>query len=260
MRNFPIGRLGNKQLDIKYFERYFPDKKDLDTVAEAFAGSFAVIRNNFYDVENIMCADSDTTFTNKLKNILENLEDYRDEKLKILEYMKQNNTGTKDDKNFYLDNDKMTDYIKTLKYLDKSDLRQRGIWKIQGTTIDINKYKEIAGLYKKIVWFDDYKKVFDKVVDNPKAFVFLDPPYFSSHNKDYNNKEQSRDENKIIQDTTFIYIDILEFIEKAKCKVMLIVNNSAIIRYLYNKFYKGEYIKQYQLSKSFETLNIYCNY
>ena len=58
----------------------------------------------------------------------------------------------------------------------------------------------------------------------------------------------------------FIYIDILEFIEKAKCKVMLIVNNSAIIRYLYNKFYKGEYIKQYQLSKSFETLNIYCNY
>ena len=47
---------------------------------------------------------------------------------------------------------------------------------------------------------------------------------------------------------------------EAKCKVMLIINSSEIIKYLFKDYYKGCYNKLYTLSQSKEILNIYTNY
>lgn len=41
-------RLGNKQTDIKFFENMLPTK-NIKTVVEPFAGTFAIIRNVYYD-------------------------------------------------------------------------------------------------------------------------------------------------------------------------------------------------------------------
>ena len=89
MKHFPIVRLGNKQQDIKFFEKYFPDKKDITTVAECFAGSFSVIRNCFYDVDNIICADNDLEFRERINNIFNNLEEYNNEKILIKKLVKE---------------------------------------------------------------------------------------------------------------------------------------------------------------------------
>ena len=52
----------------------------------------------------------------------------------------------------------------------------------------------------------------------------------------------------MIVDNTKIFIDILKFIETAKCKVMLIINKNGITSYIYRDYIKGEYAKMYSMT------------
>jgi len=253
MKHFPLVRLGNKQKDIKYFKQYLPDKKDITTVAECFAGSFAVIRNCFYDVDNIVCADNDLEFRERMNNIFNNLEEFNNEKILINKLIKEKQE--QGHKYLYCRYPEFLNLKNVIKYIDLKNIQHMGCVHVITTKIDYNDLKKV---YDKIKWYDDFKQVFELYKNDEKAFLFLDPPYFCSSNKDYKG-DKSTDNKKII-DNTGIYIDIYEFMKVAKCKIMLIVNKSKIIEYIFKDYYKDKYNKTYQGCKNNEDLNIYCNY
>jgi hypothetical protein len=253
MKHFPLVRLGNKQNDIKYFKQYLPDKKDITTVAECFAGSFAVIRNCFYDVDNIVCADNDLEFRERCTNVFNHLDEFKNEKILINKLIKEKKE--QGHKYLYTGDDEFKNVKNDIKYIDMDTIHNRGCIKPLTTTID---YNDVKQLYYKIKWYDDFKQVFELYKNDEKAFLFLDPPYFCSSNKVYLG-DKEKDKRKII-DNTGIYIEIYEFMKVAKCKIMLIVNKSKIIEYIFKDYYKDKYNKTYQSCKNNEDLNIYCNY
>lgn len=95
--------------------------------------------------------------------------------------------------------------------------------------------------------------IFEKYKDDEKWFLFLDPPYLSWNNKYYFwfcCENEKLNEDKFIFDNTEIYINIKNFIETCKCKILLIINKNKIIEYLFKNYIKGEYVKIYQLWKN----------
>jgi len=258
MKNFIIVRLGNKQRDLKYFDMYLPKKNEIESVAEPFAGSFSVIRNYYYDVNNIYCADNDEIYKEKIKLIFNDLEGFKTEKENIIKFYKDNNTNLEEMKKrkVFIKRDILKEFSKTLKFHTFDDFFARGIVQTPSMSFD---YSDLKKLYDKIKWFDDYKIVFEKLKNDNKSFVFVDPPYFQSANKSYCGDDY-RDKDNNLKDNTSVYIDILHFMNEAKCKVMLIINSSEIIKYLFKDYYKGCYNKLYTLSQSKQILNIYTNY
>jgi 16S rRNA G966 N2-methylase RsmD len=258
MKNFIIVRIGNKQRDLKYFNMYLPKKNEIESVAEPFAGSFSVIRNYYYDVNNIYCADNDEIYKEKIKLIFNDLEGFKTERENIIKFYKDNNTNLEEMKKrkVFIKRDILKEFSKTLKFHTFDDLFARGIIKTPSMSFD---YSDLKKLYDKIKWFDDYKIIFEKLKNDNKSFCFVDPPYFQSANKSYCGDDY-RDKDNNLKDNTSIYIDILHFMNEAKCKVMLIINSSEIIKYLFKDYYKGCYNKLYTLSQSKQILNIYTNY
>lgn len=83
---------------------------------------------------------------------------------------------------------------------------------------------------------EDYKNIFKLYVNNKNAFIFLDPPYLDSNNLDYLTYAESGGFG-ICVDNTKIYINILDFLKVAKCRVLLIINKLAIIELIfYDKY------------------------
>jgi site-specific DNA-adenine methylase len=259
IKNFCTCRLGNKQKDIKYFKHLLPNQEDIDTVGEPFAGSFAVIRNCFYNVPNILCADNDIEFKKTIDNRLKNLPEYYEFVKKFTEFTEP--FINRDKGRFILFQHKkiVKDWIeenKGLLNIDfERDLSVRGMIKPFPTTM---KYDDLAVLYSRIQWFDDFKTVLDKLKDNNRAFVFLDPPYLSSDNSQYYGNIATAD--KTVVDNTGLFIDILNFFKTAKCKVMLVINRNAINEYIMKDYIKCIYSKQYSMSKRNDKLMVCTNY
>ena len=151
MKHFPLVRLGNKQKDIKYFKQYLPDKKDITTVAECFAGSFAVIRNCFYDVDNIVCADNDLEFRERMNNIFNNLEEFNNEKILINKLIKEKQE--QGHKYLYCRDPEFLNLKNVIKYIELKNIQNMGCIKPLTTTID---YNDVKQLYYKIKWYDDF--------------------------------------------------------------------------------------------------------
>ena len=110
---------------------------------------------------------------------------------------------------------------------------------------------EIAILEKSIITNDDYLNIFEQYKDNNKAFLFLDPPYIFSNNSTYNMMDT---------DNTEMVPKIYEFMLTCKCKVLLIINDLEIIRYIFKNFVKGKYNKIYLIGKKRSRHLIICNY
>ena len=81
--------------------------------------------------------------------------------------------------------------------------------------------------------------------DNEKAFIYLDPPYLNSFNGNYDQYNTSIDENNKIIDNTKIYLDILDYLEISKCKILFSINNNALTNYLYKDYVKEDYSSFY---------------
>jgi hypothetical protein len=258
MKNFIVHHYGNKQRDIKHFDKYLPKKEEIETVCEPFAGSFAVIRIFYNDVKNIYCADNDVKYTEQIKSIFNDLDGFKKEKEHIIKFYDDNNTNPdeKMKRRAYIPRDLLNEFRKTLKFHKYDNLINRGVINKPSLLYD---YNDLKKLYDKIIWFNDYKIVFEKLKNDDKSFLFIDPPYFQSANKSYRGTDYV-DKDRNLIDNTKIYIDILQFMIGAKCKVMLIVNNSEIIKYLFKDYYKDCYNKRYGLSGNKEILNIYTNY
>jgi 16S rRNA G966 N2-methylase RsmD len=247
MNHFPVLRYGNKQSNIKFFEKYLPKEEDIMTVAEPFAGSFAVIRNKYFNVNTILCADNDLGFQERIKNIFNDLDDFDNEKKRINKII--------DDKERRINNVEMKEILTKNKYFINDDFIIKGV--VKKLTIKYE-YNDLKTLYNRIKWFSDYKEVMELLKDDEKAFIFLDPPYFMSHNSTYYGIKLN--ENDEIKDNTYIYLEILNYFKNSKCKIMMILNKSEIMKHLFKDYYKDEYGVMYGMSKNKEKLMVLTNY
>jgi site-specific DNA-adenine methylase len=250
-----FGRLGNKDLDIKYFQHLLPTE-DIKNVVEPFGGSFAVIRKVYNDTEkyNLFVNDND----DGLIEIYKNPQSYSDLCKKINDIALSN---LRDDGN--VDFKKLDSIIN-----QNEDIKNHvllNFWKTDKISMGVRvKPKKVyndtehLNLMKKINFsFDDYMKVLEKFKKDKNAFIFIDPPYLYSDNSHYS--QQKRKEG---QDMTDMVYKLLEFIKdkKTKAKIMIVINSNHLIRWLYKDYIKMEYQKKYGLSRRIESHAVICNY
>jgi site-specific DNA-adenine methylase len=101
----------------------------------------------------------------------------------------------------------------------------------------------------------DAFELIDKFKTDKDAFIFLDPPYLFSNNATYQTQQEQQD----MTDYYAKFYDVLKD-KKTKAKIMLIINDLKILRWIYKDFLKGDYNRIYQASKKKMKHLIITNY
>ncbi len=99
----------------------------------------------------------------------------------------------------------------------------------------------------------DGLEMMERYRDDPDAFLVLDPPYIGSDNTAYLGRDK-----KLKLDE--LYETIKVFMLSCKCKVMLIINHSIFVRYMFAGMIKHKYPKRYKMSGSRVEHCIITNY
>ena len=86
----------------------------------------------------------------------------------------------------------------------------------------------------------DFREVMELYRHDKTALVFLDPPYVNSCNDFYSDST-------CVNDVDKFYTYLLDYIETAECRILMIVNDALLMRLLFKKFIKHSYPKQYEM-------------
>jgi len=247
-----IGRLGNKTTDIKYFKHLLPNTPD--NVVEPFGGTFAVIRNCYdYPEYNKFVNDNDEM----LYSIYTNPETYKNLCIEINNLCLEN-----------VDEKGHTIYKNVIEQINNMNYDKKLIeyWKqcriVRGTNIKVCKLgikfdKSIEQLKNINFSCVDWYNYTLEHAKNENTFIFLDPPYLFSDNSQYS--QCKRKENCDVTDILYKALEIFKN-PTTKAKIMLIINDMKIIRWMYKDYILGEYKKIYQLGKREDNHLIICNY
>lgn len=239
-----ISRVGSKTNDIKYFKDLLP--MDVKIVVEPYGGSFAVIRDVYGDKKyKKYVNDLDDELYYVYENPDELIEGYK--KWNIINGIE--NLYTKD-KLIKFNKLKLNESIKN--YITQNVT-------VKGTITNsknVNDTEEDLKLMKQIEFSnEDAFIVIEKFRKNKNAFIFLDPPYLFSNNASYLPQKENED----MTDWYMKYLDILND-KTTKAKIMLVINNLAILRILFKDFVKKQYDKIYQFGKRKSSHLIITNY
>ena len=237
-----INRWGAKDNDIKYFSKYLP--LDSKIIVEPFGGSFAV-SSNFYEANDkykYHINDSDPA----LCYIYHNVDEYIDILKKFHKKIRDDTENSVVKQK--LKSAKMPEFIK--KYLSnivisKGYLKKKTNFNIKETDLKI--------LENATITCEDYELVLKKYKNNASAFIFIDPPYLFSDNYTYANQVMDSDNSDMMY-------KIHDYMQTCKCKVMLVINDLKIIRWIYHDMYIDSYVKIYQMTKKTVTHLIIRNY
>ena len=253
--------IGSKREDIPKFKDFLP--KNIKKIIEPFGGGSSLSLYLFNENNKIKIHVNDideklfTYYTqmkedykkqiDKYNELLTSIKDDKEKFNKIIKEYKENKHPPELHGAYYLFRNKVHGI--------RMDLAPIATQK--NKNIDINNYLVYQNFLKVADFtIKDYKDVFNEYKDDKTAFIFLDPPYFSSFNAFYINYEGTQKE----EDNTKMYIDILDLLNCAKCKVLLIINSNAITNYIYSKYIKGTYNKIYQFTKKKAVHLIITNY
>ena len=99
----------------------------------------------------------------------------------------------------------------------------------------------------------DWSDCVSKYKDNPRALIFLDPPYFASYNQTYYDGKKSHDSEGHTLDNTSIFIDFLTLLESSTARVLMITSGPALLRYVYRDYIRQEYAHTYGTMVATET-------
>lgn len=249
-----FGRLGNKTNDIKFFKQYLP--RDNKIIVEPFGGTFALTRLEY----------NDNKYKKYVNDTDEKLTKIYNDPLKYYGlYLALNDIAKT-----CLDDDNK--HVKCKLFLEKADkyVHDNKIdkdlyeyWKecriscgVCVKTLKNTNCDEFINIMKNVNFTNnDWEEEMNKYKNNKDAFIFLDPPYLFSNNKHY------ADQNKDGDNTDMLY-KIYEIMndKKTKSKIMLIINDMKILRWLFKNYIKGDYGKIYQLGKRKDKHLIICNY
>ena len=246
MRTFFFGYVGGKSKDLKYIMPSV-NLDGIKTVIEPFCGSCAF--SSHLDKKNLKFCFNDID-----SNLIYFLKDVKCGKFP--EYIKYYNEHYKD----YMTDGKPNQLWYDLK--KEKDIPSKKIFLLKrlsgkGSMVNlkskdqkINEYDHLVKLFKKAdLQCGEYKKIIDKYMNDETAFLFLDPPYLDSYNSSYSSfKGISTNETHHIIDNTTMFIEFLDILKNAKCKIMLVINGNALTKYLYKDFIKTTYEKRYDIS------------
>jgi len=240
-----ITRTGSKQNDIKFFKELLP--MNVKYVVEPFGGSFAVVRDVYMD-------DKYKKYVNDLDPNLYYVYTHPEKLVKG--YKVWNKIDAKDitvkDKKEELNRTNLPDEIK--KYIEQSSI-------LMGT-LTISKNLDTVDMdldfIKKINFSHmDAFEFMSPFLTKKDAFIFLDPPYLFSNNETYFPQGNDGD-----TDMTDYYVKFLNLMKdkKTKAKIMLIINDLKLLRWLYKDYIKGDYMRIYQATKKKMKHLIITNY
>lgn len=257
--------IGSKRLDLPFFKDFIPN--DMNEIIEPFGGSGYLSLYLFSMNNNLKCIINDTD--KELINFFKNIKEHKNELIE--KYNNLLDFKNKEEYNKIIDNYKKIEIPSTLDdavlylFYNKVYNMRRGLYPTSKkiNKISIDKYKTFFDWLKNTTFTNfDYKEVFEKYIKIKKtnSFIFLDPPYFDSHNREYSSHKESADDNNNVLDNTKVFIDIVDYLKNNKIKKMLIINKNAITEYIYKKYIKGEYEKLYQMTKKKTKHLIICNY
>lgn len=97
-----------------------------------------------------------------------------------------------------------------------------------------------------IITCEDWRACVARYKDDPRALIFLDPPYFNSFNQEYYgmDKVKTHPGGRII-DGTELFLEMLELLQSSAARVVVITNSCAIIDYIFRPFIRQRYTKAY---------------
>jgi len=256
---------GNKRTEIKNIFPYLTHEMilNIDTIVEPFCGS---------------CAFSLDMFCKKgYSDIDYNVNDIDDQLIDFLNVVK------KDGFRPFYDYAKKYDYDRTdqeirmeakteyknnknaFTFFMKEKTKQRLYIskKMNSFTNEYNyvKFDKTDAFFNKAnITCCDYKTIFEQYMDNDKSLLFIDPPYFDSKNLQYSCMRNKDINNGDMTDNTRFYVDILEILKNGKCKIICILNNNKLMKFLYGDYIKSIYDKTYQMTKKKTTHMIITNF
>lgn len=244
-----IQRHGNKDNDIKFFKSYLPI--DCIMVVEPFAGSFAVSSKCYSDIKyKVHINDTDEA----LFWIYTNYNEFIKTRIEINDISKFFFTDYKEKINIFknsINNLTVPDCVK--EYLINMLIIRGSMIK---TTKNTDFKKSDIEIMKKATKTNiDYIEILEMYKDDKDAFIFLDPPYMFSDNSAYSKTMRAEK----MDNTDMVYI-IKKYMDISKCKIMLIINDLKIIRFIFGDMVKGEYNKVYQMAKKKAVHLIITNY
>ena len=217
---FYFSWFGNKRHEIKYIEPLLK-KIEPETIVEPFCGSCALSLHYYINKEmtdiDYHVNDNDDTLINFLKYIDKTIND-------------------KTAYNTYIKTIKQNPTIDGYFFYNKVYSLRPGLFPMRGKKKEIlTKYNDTDKFFKHAtITNNDYTKILEIYKNDSKALIFLDPPYFQSFNQTYKTGTKIIDKQHNIIDTTTLYIDLLEFIKTAKCKVIMIINSNSILDHIKN--------------------------
>lgn len=239
-----ITRTGSKQNDIKFFKELLP--MNVKNVIEPFGGSFSVIRDVYFDKKyNKFVNDLDPNLFYVYKHPQELVDGYLVWN-KINDDPKLNSKQKVEKLTKSKLNKQIVQYIKDTNVIRGTITHSKNVEDAQE---DIKFIKQIK--FSNLNAFDFMKPFLGK----KDTFIFLDPPYLFSNNETYMPQQQN-------EDMTDFYVKFYNILadKKIKAKIMLIINDLKILRWLYKDFVVGEYERVYRASKKITKHLIITNY
>jgi site-specific DNA-adenine methylase len=234
---------GNKEEEICHIIPYINFDK-YDIICECFGGSLAFSRYVFSKHPNkrFLCSDAD-------KNLTLFCNEFHKNKMKIVEDVIKQMTFFIDDKEGYLKyiknipNDTYDLLKHTLFYNTMYQVR-KGMYPPKERIYKFMKYDEkttnLDNFFKEVEYkCIDVADAINKVINDTRALVFLDPPY------PIKSDDSGYAENNI----DHIWKSLIEFTRTCSCDFILIVEKNVILEELFKPFIIGEYQKQYKVSR-----------
>ena len=239
--------------DLKYFKHLVP--AGAKTIVEPFCGSCAMTLTLFADHAKYKYHFND--LDPHLFAVLSNVHGYLEFKADVIQIyndFNRDHSGESTDRHpnlakLWKSTVQSIDSPFTNFYVNEKFIRS-ALFKISKDNPDMN---HVAIFEKATKTHEDYKIVMEQYRWDEEAFVFLDPPYLFSDNSGYYPQNDD-------SDMTDIIVFILDFFASCSCKVMLIINDLKILRYLFRDHIKGDYMRTYQIGKKKARHLIIANY
>lgn len=246
MSKFYFSYFGNKYKEVKNILNEI-DITKYSKIVEPFCGSAGFSRYIFNETDenpNYYLNDNDSILIKLLKDVKKNgIKKYIENIDKFIE----NNDNDID--KCYLTFKEMKkkeptydDIIMIKMITGNGNMMDFGIIKNRKTD---DKYKIPDSFYKDShvhLHCGNWLEYVNKYKDDPNTLIFLDPPYLSSFNSNYSSyKSKITDKNNILIDNTKLFIDILDLLKNSKAKIVFVINENAITKYIY-KDYKKKYM------------------
>ena len=241
MNHFLFSYDGNKYLETKKYLSSFIEKNinDYDIIVEPFCGIFGFSR---YAYEKgfkgqFYLNDINANLIKEYKLMQDDLPTYLD-------------TITADVDKYTSDREMSDDKNKAYHLNLVARTLRAGLCSIDSAHRKIKNFSLKKDTYiqffNNATFFNlDYLDFIESLPKDKKILIYLDPPYFQSNNKTYDNAKREDDG---YCDGTTMYIKLYELLKSSSHDILFIMNKIDLINYIYKDFIKKEYKGTYNNS------------